>query len=219
MPTEKETRRDKMIEMLMGKIPAKQGAQEQSRHAFEMLKEVVRDLSDIFSGKLKADAPVEFKDAGDFEFSLSLCDDTLSFTCHSNIFTFPENHVIFKSPYVKEDPNRALFGQIMIYNFMTESWKYNRLDDAGYLLARLFVNGEGHFYVEGVRPLYLLYPDIAENTIATAVMEDIVDQAVFTAVKYDLIVAPYSDVQQIPLRLKKIHQMVNHGAKLGFDIE
>ena len=54
-----------------------------------------------------------------------------------------------KQKYVKEDKMRSFCGVIHVYNFLNDSFKYNRLNDVGNLVARIFVNKDKHFFVEG----------------------------------------------------------------------
>jgi hypothetical protein len=41
------------------------------------------------------------------------------------------------------------FGVVNVYNFLSDSFRYNRERDLGYLVARIFLNKEGHFFVQG----------------------------------------------------------------------
>ena len=42
---------------------------------------------------------------------------------------------------------------INIYNFLSDSFVYDRERDLGYLVARVFLNKEGHFFVQGKKQL------------------------------------------------------------------
>ena len=48
--------------------------------------------------------------------------------------------------YVKEDKNRSYCGVIHLYNFLADSFKYNRLNDVGYLIGRVFIIRIGDSY-------------------------------------------------------------------------
>ena len=46
---------------------------------------------------------------------------------------------------------RSFCGVINIYNFLSQTLlKYNRLNDAGFLIASVFINKDYHFFVEGI---------------------------------------------------------------------
>ena len=106
------------------------------------------------------DVDVSYEESGDFDAKLKFSGDTLLFHMHTNIFQFDPSHQIHKTSYVKEDKTRSFCGIINIYNFLSDSLKYNRLNDAGFLIARIFINKDSHFFVEGDKELGFLFNDI-----------------------------------------------------------
>ena len=78
-------------------------------------------------------------------FYLQFGSDILLFMLHSNVFAFNRDHEVMKTAYIKEDKNRAYCGQISIYNFLTDSLFYQRYNDLGYLIGRVFVNNDNHY--------------------------------------------------------------------------
>ena len=56
---------------------------------------------------------------------------------------------------------------INIYNFLADSFKYNRLNDVGYLVGRVFLNKDLHYFVEGKRQLGFLYNDFVNDKLKT----------------------------------------------------
>ena len=73
----------------------------------------------------------------------------LVFVLHTNIVTFEDTHDVMKDPYIQAADINRYFGQIMIYNFMSDSIKFHRVNDPGYLLARLLINHDGRYIIEG----------------------------------------------------------------------
>ena len=69
---------------------------------------------------------------------------------HTNTFSFDKSHQIWNSSYVKEDEYKAYCGVINVYNFLSDSFKYNRANDLGYMIGRLFINKEKHFFTRRV---------------------------------------------------------------------
>ena len=67
---------------------------------------------------------------------------------HTNTF-YLKNHHIWNSSYVKEDKYRAYCSVINVYNFLSDSFKYNRVNDLGFMIGRIFINKEKHFFTEG----------------------------------------------------------------------
>ncbi len=82
---------------------------------------------------------------------------------HSDAFIFPQNHLILKSSYTKQPEKKAFFGMISVYNFLTDSLKYKRANDIGVLIARVFINHENHFFVEGKKQLGFVFNDLEHD--------------------------------------------------------
>src|SRR5574340_1141800 len=57
---------------------------------------------------------------------------------HTNVFEFDTRHLVWKTSYVKEKATRSFCRMINVYNFLPDSFKYNRANDLGYLVARIF---------------------------------------------------------------------------------
>jgi len=119
----------------------------QSQALIENNREVVK--------KAKLPLLFEFTNHSTFEFQLKFGSDILIFFMHSNIFELPRDHEVMKTPYIKEDKTRSYGGLIHIFNFLADSFKYNRTNDLGYLIGRIFVNRELHYFIEGKREIGL----------------------------------------------------------------
>ena len=152
----------------------------------------------------------------DFEFHIKFSGDLLIFVMHSNIVTFPEEHELMTNPYVEEDFRRRFFGHIMAYNFMADSIRYGRMNDPGYLLARLLINVENHFCLEGVTQLDLPYTDIAKNIVDEEALRLFVESAMIAAVNNDLMAPDIDDIKKITVKQKMENHQVKSGQKLGF---
>ena len=151
-----ESNRDKIFGILKDKGCMKQEVYRNTMVGVKMMKSYLEDLSkDLQKRMEKVDKSVivEYEDRGDFEMRLKLGGDLLIFLMHTNVFDFDQSHNIQNSNYVKENPYRAYCGMISVYNFLADSFKYNRDADLGYLIARVFINKENHFFVEGMRQL------------------------------------------------------------------
>lgn len=210
-----------IVQALKDKACMKQSIYRKTLDTFSQMKGIAEQLAVNLSGtfkKVDKTVKIEYKDVNKFEFRLKFSGDMLIFTMHSNVTTFPADHVISKNPYVQEDPRRGYFGHIMIYNFMADSIRYQRLNDPGYLIARMMVNLDGHFYIEGVRQLNFLYPDISENQVAVDVLLALIESSMLAAIGSDLYVPNYQDIQVIPLGQKIQNQMVSGGQKVGFQM-
>ncbi|MCK7533196.1 MAG: hypothetical protein MZV63_20250 [Marinilabiliales bacterium] len=88
---------------------------------------------------------MEYTDRSSFDAQLKVAGDMLLFSMHSNIFQFDREHPAWKTPYIQKNKFNAYSGIINIYNFLADSFKYSRLDDLGYLIARIFINHENQY--------------------------------------------------------------------------
>jgi hypothetical protein len=196
--TEKEVR-ESLLEAFVIKSTVKQKVYENTAQTFYILKKVLKQLESDYLKKVKnkvspAVLPV-FADRGPFEAEFKIGGDLLIFSMHSNVFEFDDKHPVWNTPYIKDDPLRSYCGTINIYNFLADSFKYNRINDLGYLVARIFVNKENHFFVEGKRQAAEVVKDFAVDTISPGILRQIIETAIQYCIEFDLLVPPYEQVK------------------------
>lgn len=162
---------------------------------------------------------VALNEISDFEFHIKFGSDLLVFILRSNIVTFGEEYPVMQSDYIKEKEDRKFFGSILVYNFMADSLKYNRVEDSGYLIARMLVNVENHFYIEGVRQLDFLFTDIKQNVISTPWLKLFIEKLMLTALDTDLIGIRYAELNKLT-NYDRINQslQLGTGQKIGFQM-
>jgi hypothetical protein len=198
----------------------KQEVYKKTLDVFDVFKDVLRIYSEKLNKKCKGGAfTIEYKENGIFEAQIKFAGDLLFFNMHSNVFGFPPDYFVHQTPYVKENPDRQYCGMIEVYNFLADSMKYSRYMDAGYLVARIFVNHEGHFFVEGEDTLGFLYKDFDNMVINRDFIELIVEAAIMFSVNFDLWIPKYHEVREITVA-QKLEQtgVQNHktAKRLGF---
>lgn len=182
------------------------------------LKEIQTELKDNLK-KTKSEVELGFKDNGDFEVEFNFVDETLVFVLHSNVFTFDRDHRIWNLSYVKENPENSFCGKIYIYNFLSDSFRFNRSGDAGYLIARIFINREGHFFVEGKRQLGFLYNNFESDVMDKAKLRSILESAILYSLDFELFSPPYEKVQLVTVEdIIATSNRINiaTGKRLGF---
>ncbi|MCL1822273.1 MAG: hypothetical protein FWG22_05580, partial [Prolixibacteraceae bacterium] len=160
-----------------------------------------------------------FQERGPFEMDFKIGGDLLLFSMHSNVFEFDNKHPIHKVSYVADDTLRSYCGMILIYNFLADSFKYRRVNDLGYLVARIFINKDKHFFVEGKRQSSELVKDFAVDTISPGVLREIVETAIEYSISFDLLVPPYEQakIATVDQMQEKIsHSKMTTGKRLGF---
>ena len=191
--------------------------------SFALLKEVLKELADDYRNKLKDKVddsvlPV-YQEKGPFEAEFRLGGDMLIFSMHSNVFVFNREHPIWKLDYIKANPLNSYCGVFNIYNFLADSFKYNRSEDLGYLIARIFVNRENHFFVEGKRQSSELVKDFGSDEMTKEYMKEIIETAVQYAIDFDLLVPPYDQVKIVTvdqMNAEINNSKIQTGKRLGF---
>ncbi len=184
------------------KSSTKQAIYRNTLQHFESLKGILANLAESWSSVIKAQDPsveIVFKDKNRFECDFKFSGDTLCLCMHTNVFAFPPQHFVQQSPRVIVDPMLGYFGQIQIYNFLSDSFKYNRLGDEGLLLARIFVDRDSHFLVEGKQQFSFLYNDVEKQILNQEVLLKIILQSVQYCLDMDLMVPPYEQVNAVAL--------------------
>lgn len=219
---ESQKQKDEIIKTLVEKGSIKQKVYDNTLEVFELLKKGLHELTLEFNTALKgADKRIlmEYKDRGRFEAEIKIASDILIFSMHSNIFEFDREHQIWKTPYVLENVLNSYCGIINIYNFLADSFKYNRADDLGYLVARIFVNREFHYFVEGKRQLGFLYNNFGTAVINKESLKQIINTAILYSMQFDLLVPPYDTVKitSVALMNQKFEiSKLQTGKRLGF---
>jgi hypothetical protein len=215
--------RESLMEAFVIKSTVKQQVYYNTVESFHILKKVLSQLEMDYIKALKGKIPdnnlPHYQEKGPFEMEFRVGEDVLLFSMHSNVFEFDNNHPMNKIPYVQEDPLRSYCGMIMIYNFLTDSFKYNRINDLGYMVARVFINKDKHFFVEGKRQTGELMKDFALEAISPGILREIVETAIEYSVQFDLLVPPYEQVKiaTVEQMMEKIsHSKMTTGKRLGF---
>jgi hypothetical protein len=137
------------------------------------------------------------KDRGDHEFHVYIGSDVLVFNLHHNVFRLPDSNPLWGTSYFKSQPNNGYFGTIHIYNFLAESLQQNRLDDQGYLLARIFVNHERHFFIEGKGSLGYTFSDPQHMLLSSEMLQLIAQMSFAYALQFDLYIPPFELMDEV----------------------
>ena len=218
----KKDKKDQILTALEMKSLIKQKTYDQTLEMFNLLKDVLQEIADEYNSDLQVKdqrIKFEYKERGQFEAQLKVASDILIFSMHSNIFEFDRDHNVWKLNYVKENAIYSFCGIINVYNFLADSFKYNRLEDLGYLVTRLFVNLEKHFFVEGKRQKEYLYNNFGKSVLTKGILKDIVLQVIIYAIDFDLLVPPYDNIKiasVAQLNEKVEFAKMKTGKRLGF---
>ncbi|HXC03547.1 MAG TPA: hypothetical protein VNZ86_02275 [Bacteroidia bacterium] len=218
----KETSKEAILRLLKTKSSMKQDVYECTLEAFKHFKSICKELATELNketGKADKRVTIVYTDKGEFEAELKVAGDILFFYMHTNVFEFDRSHQIRKSSYVKEDEYRSYCGQISVYNFLSDSFKYNRVNDVGYLIGRVFINREKHYFVEGKKQLGFLYNDFSKGILDKEQVRKIVEAGVQYSLEFDLFTPPFEAVRELKVAEvleTSMNMKVQTGKRLGF---
>ncbi len=170
--TQNESHNQSIAVVLSSKSTANQQAFKSLNQTFGFFElqaaQLIQNLQE--SKNTADDISLEINKLSAYELNLTVASNMIVLILHTNIATFDDQYANNKSAYVSKDINRRYLGQINMYNFMADSVRYNRVNDPGYLVARILINREDRFFVEGDQKLSFLYKDIS---VAPICEEDI----------------------------------------------
>lgn len=218
-----ESKKTDVIELLKTKSILKQDVYATTLACYKKFKTVIEDELEEFREKIDNDrVRLRFDYNGDFETHAYVGSDVLVFNMHTNVFTFPDDHPIWKNSYIEEDKELGYFGVINIYNFLAESFLQKRMNDAGYLIGRIFINKDGHFMIEGKGELSYYFRNLRSNIFDVETMKSIFEVSVKHAAEFDLHTPPYNRVSHVSVQQIKTlsnAQELKTGKRLGFKFE
>ena len=213
-----------ILKLLKEKSATKQLIYRNTKEVFDdlvvSLKSKEKSLTSLLKNEVE-NVELEFKSNGLFDVQLKFAGDTLLFHMHSNIFDFPPTHEIFKSKYINSDKTRSFCGVINIYNFLSDSLKYNRLNDEGVLIGRIFINKEKKFFVEGDEDLGSLFKEFSKKEINSESIEEIINACMVFTLNFDLCSPNFNDVRLVSvhhLLTMSMNQKIKTSKRLGYQL-
>lgn len=171
---------------------------------FGELCDVLANLADDYAKLLGPAVACKLERPADHVAILTIDADTLVFAQHTDIFKFDRDHKAWKTPYVSSDEKRAFVGVINIYNFLADSFKYDRDEDCGYLVARLFVDANSAFFVEGKQQRSVGVATYGKQQLNTDTLRKVAETCVKYVTSFDLLVPPYDAVKILDMAHMKL---------------
>jgi len=211
-----------IIDTLATKATLKAKVYESTFSVFQDLKKIAEEITietKTAMHKLKKDIKVEYRDKGEFEAEMRMAADLLFMTMHTNVFEFPRDHDVMNTSYVQEDNDRSYCGIIHFYNFLNDSIKYNRVNDAGYLIARMFINKDKYFFVEGKREVGFFYNFFSVGPVNKEKLRKIIESTLLYCINFDLLTPPYEMVKETSVQEiidNNNYLKIKTGKRLGF---
>jgi len=224
MSRDLSSRQKEILEGLSNKPQIKLKVYDRTLEAFNLLKEILKKMSNIlndYPGFRDGDERItlDYRDRGKFEAELNFADDVLIFSMHPNVFLFDRDHAVWKGSFLKDDPNNGFCGIVSIYNFLFDSIKYNRVNDLGYMVARIFINKDGFYLVEGKRQQDNDVNIFGKKKLGKEELQNIVETAILYTLSFDLLVPPFdlvkmASVEQINDKIESARHRT--GKRMGF---
>lgn len=218
--------RKQIIDKLTHKASVKQQVSDNTVVVFHELKEALLELSaeldEELDEKIDRRIRIEYRDKGKFEAQIQVAEDILIFAMQTDVFRLHHDHEVWRNPYLAENPTNAYCGVINIYNFLADSFKYNRNEDEGYLIGRIFINREMQYFFEGKGRCMQRSAQFGTRKIDRGALDEMLEAAVLFALDFDLYVPPYKvsrlvNVEQFNSR-NEISKLQT-GKRLGYDFE
>lgn len=218
--------RKKILETIVSKSTLKQKVFDNTFATFNDLKETLLEMAsemdDQLDGLLDRRVRLEYRDRGKFEAQIQVANDLLIFQMHTDVFEFEPNHVIWQNPYVQTDRDNSYCGVINIYNFLSDSFKFNRNADEGYLIGRIFINREKCYFVEGKQQTSMRPMQFGKAEIDSEALVRILESAIYYALHFDLLLPSYDDDKRVTVdqfNTKLDNSKFVTGKRLGYDFD
>lgn len=193
-----DNKTETLFKLLTDKGVLKQKVYTNTLESFKLFKQAVLKLTEQYAANAAVDkVAFDFRDRSDFEFELKFAGDILVFIMHTNVFEIPRQYDLMRTKYIKQDKSRTYCGTIHIYNFLADSFKYERENDLGYLIGRVFINHEKHFLIEGKKEIGMVYNNFEESIFNEESAFEIITSAIEYTVNFDLLIPPFEAVKMV----------------------
>lgn len=211
-----------ILDLLRTKSCMKQDVYANTVALFEVIKELLQEVANDLETQVRGEderLAISFTDKGATACELRVAGDVVIFHMHTNVFKLDQSHSLWKTSYLEDDELRGYFGVVNVYNFLSDSFRYNRERDLGYLVARIFLNRDNRFFVQGRRQLGFLYDDLAGNEVERKRIKDVLLSVVLYVLEFDLLAPPYDQVNQVTVsEMNELNAnlKISTGKRLGF---
>lgn len=222
MNEQEKKQNDTILKLLAEKSVMKQDVYSNTITVFNELKEILKERSEELSNQIsEIDKRVHiyYKDVSLQGMYLKVAGDILDFQMHSNVFEFDRSHPMYKTSYIKDNDLNSFSGIISVYNFLADSYKYNRLNDLGYLVARIFINREKKFFLETRTQIGYKYNAFSAQPVSKEELIDIINELIIYSITFDLFTPPFDVVKAVTvaeIQEKSSSSILRTGKRLGY---
>jgi hypothetical protein len=214
--------KEQILKLLKDKSVMKQDVFRNTIATYNLLKHSINDIAADLKKEIEhidKRIGIAVTETNNYATQLKVAGDVLEFYMHTNVFEFDKSHPMFKTGYIKQNDMNSYCGIINIYNFLSDSLKYNRLEDLGYLVCRIFVNREMHFFIEAKGPMGVKYSSFSAEPINQDNLIEIINDLIIYVISFDLFTPPFDAVRQVSVN--EIQEKVSSislrtGKRLGY---
>ncbi len=214
--------KQQIITLLKEKSVMKQDVFKNTISSFALVKECVREIANDLNNETQAIDKriiVSSTETNSYATQLRVAGDMLEFFMHTNVFEFEKSHAMFRTGYVKQNEYNSYCGIINVYNFLNDSFKFNRLNDLGYLVCRIFINREMRFFIEAKGPMGIKYSTFSVEPLNKEQVHEIINDLIITAITFDLFTPPIEQIREVSVN--EIQEKVSSinlrtGKRLGY---
>lgn len=222
MAKKEPNQRELIVGLLKEKSAMKQDVYKNTIQTFSELRNLCKEVSSDLKSELdKVDRRVSlnFFDVNQHAFQLKVAGDMLEFYMHTNVFEFEKSHPMHKTGYIKKNEFNSYCGIINVYNFLADSFQFNRLNDLGYLVGRIFVNREMHFFIEAKGPIGIKYNSFSTEPLTKENLREILYDFMIWVISFDLFTPPFDAVREVSvneMQEKTSSVSLRTGKRLGY---
>lgn len=217
-----QNQKEQILKLLKEKSVMKQDVFRNTLAAFDLVKQSVAEISNELGKETQVidkRINVAYTETNNYATQLKVAGDMLEFFMHTNVFEFDKSHTMFKTGYVKQNAYNSYCGIINVYNFLADSFKYNRLNDLGYLVCRIFINREMKFFIEAKGSIGIKYSSFSTEPLNKEQLHEIINELIIYAITFDLFTPPAEQVREVSVN--EIQEKVSSinlrtGKRLGY---
>lgn len=221
-----EDNNNSLCKLLIDRGELKQNVFQETLNSLLLFKEAAKEFDEYYRDEYcekHERVTVHYTNRNQYEFQLKFAGDILLFLMHTNVFEFSRDHEVMRTSYIKEDKERSYCGMIQVFNFLSDSFKYNRINDLGYMIGRIMINKEGHYYIEGKRELAQVFNNFSNNRMDKDAARQILHSSIEYTLKFDLLLPNYDEMKIITvndmLQFEDQNMTFRTGKRLGFRFE
>lgn len=217
-----KNQKEQILKLLKEKSVMKQDVFRNTIASFEMVKKTVEEIAHDLNKETQAidkRIVVSTLESTTYSTQLKVAGDMLEFFMHTNVFEFEKTHAMYKTGYVKQNEYNSYCGIINVYNFLADSFKFNRLNDLGYLVCRIFINREMRFFIEAKGPMGIKYSSFSNEPLNSEQLNEIINELIISAITFDLFTPPIEQIREVSVN--EIQEKVSSinlrtGKRLGY---